>query len=564
VATLHLVAALALGGCQPPGGPDPDPPALGADPGIRVVERLVAESFTPAQESRSLQGMVVAAKPLASRVGAVVLEEGGNAMDAAVATALALTVVEPAMSSIGGRTQVLVRTASGQVEAIDGGNEVVAFFDPALMPPSPDPTVGYGTVAIPGTVAGLAMALERHGTWTFAQALAPAIALAERGFVLTEGQGERWEAAAPHFALYPGSAAHFLKPDGSPYRGGERFRQPALAETLRILAREGPRSFYEGTLAAAIHGDVQSNGGFLTAADLAGYRALEARVVRGTYRDREVLGSDLPASGAWVVRILEILEAMDTGPEAISGSTPPVGSAGWLARVADALVQGFEERDRAWEDAWAPGEASPSAGAPSTPDPESEPAHTTHLSVVDAEGMAVALTQSIGPSFGSAVANPELGFLYASTQGYLATEPGSRPFSSMSPLIVLSGDAPEWVIGGAGARRIISAMVAVLSRGVDGGLDLPEAMAAPRFHALGPRDVRVEVRPGVAWDAEALATLESLGFSVGVSAEPDYFARLHAIRRDAGTGEWVGVADPRRVGAAAPQGVIGAGDEISR
>ena len=541
-------AALASGGCQGPGASAGSGGAADADPGVRVAQRLAMEAPSLAQEARSPLGMVVSAKPLASQVGALVLEEGGNAMDAAVAAALALTVVEPAMSSIGGRTQVLVRTPDGVVEAVDGGNEVVAFFNPALMPNSPDPTMGYGTVAIPGTVAGLAAALERHGTWSLAQVLAPAIALAEGGFVLTEGQGERWEAAAPYFSLYPGSAAHFLRPDGSPYRGGERFRQPVLAETLRTLAREGPSSFYRGSLAAAIHGDVQSNGGFLTEADLAAYRALDARVVRGTYGDREVVGSDLPASGAWVVRILEILEEMQSAAQVETGAAPPVGSPGWVGLLADALVQGFEERDRAWE----AGTTLAGAGLPGA-EPDLEPAHTTHLSAADARGMVVALTQSIGPSFGSHVTNPDLGFLYASTQGYLATEPGSRPFSSMSPLLVLAGGEPEWVIGGAGARRIISAMVAVLSRGIDGGLPLAEAMAAPRFHAQGPRDIRVEDRPEAAWGPEAILALESLGFQVSVSSEPGFFARLHVIQRDGASGDWIGVADPRRVGAAAPQ-----------
>ncbi len=570
------VALLASGGCQGPGASAGSGAAGDADPGVRVAQRLATEAPSLAQEARSPLGMVVSAKPLASQVGALVLEEGGNAMDAAVAAALALTVVEPAMSSIGGRTQVLVRTPDGVVEAVDGGNEVVAFFNPALMPNSPDPTMGYGTVAIPGTVAGLAAALERHGTWSLAQVLAPAIALADSGFVLTEGQGERWEAAAPYFSLYPGSAAHFLRPDGSPYRGGERFRQPVLAETLRTLAREGPSSFYRGSLAAAIHGDVQSNGGFLTEADLAAYRALDARVVRGTYGDREVVGSDLPASGAWVVRILEILEEMRSAAQAETGAAPPVGSPGWVGLLADALVQGFEERDRAWEAATTVAEVGSagvgSAGVNSTgvgsavagstgagpagagllgEEPDMEPAHTTHLSAADAHGMVVALTQSIGPSFGSHVANPDLGFLYASTQGYLATEPGSRPFSSMSPLLVLSGGEPEWVIGGAGARRIISAMVAVLSRGIDGGLPLAEAMAAPRFHAQGPRDIRVEDRPEAAWGPEAILALESLGFQVSVSSEPGFFARLHVIQRDVASGDWIGVADPRRVGAAA-------------
>ncbi|TVP47661.1 MAG: hypothetical protein EA350_04610 [Gemmatimonadales bacterium] len=495
------------------------------------------------QVARSPHGMVVSAKPLASRVGARVLEQGGNAVDAAVATALALTVVEPAMSSLGGRTQILVRAPGGEIVALDGGNEVVASFDPARMPESPDPTVGYGTVAIPGTVAALAEALERWGSWPLARVLEPAIALAEGGFLLTPGQGERWEEAAPLLALHEGSRRHFLRPDGSPYRGGDRFRQPALAETLRTLAREGPETFYRGAMAEAIHADVEGNAGFLTAGDLAGYHAREARVVEGRYRGHRIVGSDLPASGAWVVRILEILEDQ--------GSLPEPGTPAWAGALADALVQGFEERDRAW----AAAAGNQTAGAGGGHDHAGEPAHTTHLSVTDASGMLVALTQSIGPSFGSHVANPELGFLYASTQGYLATEPGSRPFSSMSPLLVFSDGEPSWVLGGAGARRIISAMVAVLSHGIDGGLPLGEAMAAPRFHATGPRELRLETRTGADWGGDAVEALTRLGYNVTTSDVPDYFARLHVIRRDPVSGVWMGAADPRRSGQAVGAGV---------
>ncbi|CAN5638060.1 hypothetical protein BH23GEM11_BH23GEM11_02280 [soil metagenome] len=496
--------------------------------------------------ARSPHGMVVSAKPMASRVGARVLEEGGNAVDAAVATALALTVVEPAMSSLGGRTQILLRAPGGEIFALDGGNEVVASFDPARMPESPDPTVGYGTVAIPGTVAALAEALERWGSWPLERVLAPAIALAEEGFILTPGQGARWEEAAPLLGLHEGSRRHFLRPDGSPYRGGDRFRQPVLAETLRALAREGSETFYRGAMAEAIHADVEGNAGFLTAGDLADYHAREARVVEGRYRGHRIVGSDLPASGAWVVRILEILEAQ--------GPLPETGSPAWAGALTDALVQGFEERDRAWAAASAGTGAGAGAGENAAAGAD-EPSHTTHLSVADADGMLVALTQSIGPAFGSHVAHPELGFLYASTQGYLATEPGSRPFSSMSPLLVFSGGEPSWVLGGSGARRIISAMVAVLSHGIDGGLPLGEAMAAPRFHATGPGELRLETRTGADWGGDALEALARLGYDVTTSEVPDYFARLHVIRRDPGSGAWMGAADPRRSGQAVGAGV---------
>ncbi len=522
-----LLLAPALWACGEDTPPHQGPSAAPAEEAPELHPHH-GHAGTPA---RSPQGMVVSAKPLATEVGAWVLEEGGNAVDAAVATALALTVVEPSMSSIGGRTQILVRNPEGDIHALDGGNEVVAGYDPSLVPDTPDPSMGYGTVAIPGTVAALAQALERWGTWSFERAVAPAARLAEEGFILTGGQGARWEAAAPYLALSSGGATHFLRPDGTPYRGGERFRQPALAATLRMLAREGPEAFYRGEMARAIAQDVASNGGFLTAEDMAEYRVLTSQVVTRRYRTVQVVGSDLPASGAWVGRILELVE--EETPEGFGvGGVPPVGSAPWAGALARALLAGFDERDRAWADA------------------VDEPAHTTHLSVADGEGRLVALTQSIGPAFGSHVAHPEFGFLYASTQGYLVSEPGSRPFSSMSPLFILENGEPTWVLGGAGARRIVSAMVTVLSRGIDGGDSLEEAMAAPRFHALGGPEIRLEERSGARWGEAAREQLSHDGFQVSTSEVPDFFARLHAIRWDAVAGEWVGVADPRRVGSA--------------
>ena len=529
---------------------------VGACTGETTVEDRPAEGNAPSTtlwgtpdgaglEARSPIGMVVSAKPLATDVGARVLEEGGNAVDAAVATALALTVVEPSMSSIGGRTQILVRSPDGAVEALDGGTEVVASFDPTALPESPDPSMGYGTVAIPGTVAALSEALRRWGTWSFARALAPAIELAEDGFPLTEGQGLRWEQAAPHLARSEGASTHFLRPDGTPFRAGDRFRQPALAAALRTLAREGPDAFYQGAMAGAIAEDVAGNGGFLTTTDLAGYRVLPSEVVRRRYRGLEVVGSDLPASGSWVGRILELVE--EETPAGFGGDAPEVGSPAWAGVLARALLAGFQERDQAWTRAVEP--AGPDGSSDSAGSAE-EPDHTTHLSVADSEGYLVALTQSIGPAFGSHVAHPEFGFLYASTQGYLVSEPGSRPFSSMSPLFVFRDGEPEWVLGGAGARRIVSAMVAVLSRGIDGGSSLGEAMAAPRFHALEGPEIRLEERPGVAWGAAAQEGLSAEGFRVSTSDTPDFFARLHGIRWDAEGREWVGVADPRRIGAA--------------
>jgi N-acyl-D-amino-acid deacylase len=538
------------------------------------------EGPTPSSEqvARSSGGMVVSAKPLATDVGAQVLSEGGNAVDAAVATAFALTVVEPSMSSIGGRTQILIRTRDGEFIGVDGGTEVVAGFDPNRMPPAPDPSMGYGTVAVPGTVAALAGALEAYGTWPLSRVLAPAIALAEYGFEVSPAQAERWAGAAPHFALYPGSAAHFLRANGSPWKAGERFRQPALARTLRTLAREGASAFYEGPMAAAIAQDISENGGFVTAEAMGTYRVRPALVARGSYRGHEVVGTYLPASGATVTQILQTLEAFDELEPAVDLGAV-VGTAEWVQLLALALRIGFRDRlehggdhpghlrritSREWalegaremvearKTASHPGGEAGTALAWLVLDEEAlEPAHTTHLSVADGRGGMVALTQSIGPAFGSHVAHPELGFLYASTQGYLVSEPGVRPMSSMAPLLLLRDGEPAYVLGGAGARRIVSAMAAVISRAVDGGAPLDEAFRAPRFHALDGDEVRLEDRSEAAWSREEREKLQGLGAAVSTSAAPGYFARLHAIQRDPATGEYVGVADPRGAGAAA-------------
>jgi gamma-glutamyltranspeptidase / glutathione hydrolase len=188
------------------------------------------------------------------------------------------------------------------------------------------------------------------------------------------------------------------------------------------------------------------------------------------------------------------------------------------------------------------------------PDDAHEPAHTTHLSVVDGAGGAVALTQSVGPNMGAIAAADGLGFLYAATMGYLGAQPaGARPFSSQSPLIVTEEGRTVFVLGAAGARRIIPAIVAVLSRAIDGGTDFSAAMHAPRFHAT-PSRIDVEVRPGTAWPDTALERLRGLGFAAAERDDAPWFGRINGIAWDALAGEYVGVADPRwQGGAAAPR-----------
>jgi gamma-glutamyltranspeptidase / glutathione hydrolase len=515
---------------------------------------LFAPARSTAQEvHRSRSGMVVSGSALASETGAAALARGGNAVDAAVTTAFALSVVEPTMSGIGGRTQILIRTPDGSYHGVDGTTEVPAAYRRGMMPIDDEDAYGWGTIAIPGTIAALAAALEAHGTITLADAMAPAIRLAEQGFELPEDEARRIAAVAGRLGEFEGSRRHFLRADGTPYRAGELFVQKELAAVLRTVAEKGPDAFYSGDIARRMADDVTANGGWLRYEDLAGYRAESAELARGRYRGHELVGTYLPASGATTIQTMQILEHFDVAGHA--------GTAEWIALLARALELAFEDRandlasaEMRVDDATSPQRAKELAarmGSPAAIREEAyEGAHTTHLSVADAKGGVVALTQSVGPTMGSKVATAGLGFAYAATMGYLGDiGPGDRPMSSQSPLIVERDGQPVLVLGGAGARRIISAIVAVLSRVIDEQLELPAAMAAPRLHTTSGR-IDVESHAAAAWADDVVSALRAAGAEVRTRDQAPYFARINAIgwERD---GTLVGVPDPRWSGRAA-------------
>jgi gamma-glutamyltranspeptidase/glutathione hydrolase len=517
--------------------------------------RSVALDVPPSPVARATTGMVVSGSAIASRVGASILEKGGNAVDAAVATAFALSVVEPTMSGIGGRTQLLIRARDGSFHGIDGGTSVPASY-PSGAAPEGDDAHGYKTIGVPGTPAALAQALEQHGTISLAQALQPAIELARDGFILAEAEAERIAGEAGRMAA--STRSFFLKPDGSPYVAGDRFIQADLARTLQTIATDGVRAFYSGRIAELMSRDVKANGGFLEVSDLRDYAADEAKVVHGSYRGYDLHGTYLPASGVTTIETLQILENFDLA--AIAG-TPA-----WAGLLTQALLIAFEDRvtdfgtdeakaarlmskDHARQRAAQIRQSSPRSMPPARQDDGAE--HTTHLSVADRFGGAVALTQSVGPMMGSRVASPQLGFLYAATMGYLGdVRPGDRPFSSLSPMIVTQGGELRYVVGAAGARRIIPALVALLSRAIDQRLAFDQAMAAPRLHAL-PARIDLEKRAPSAWTAGDSAALVGLGFTVRMRGDAPYFARVHGIAYDPRQRAFIGVADPRWQGAAA-------------
>ena len=284
------------------------------------------------QVASSMDGVVVAAQPLAAAAGAEMLGAGGNAADAAVAAAFAISVVEPSMNSIGGRTQILVRLPDGTFAGIDATTQAPATYDPETAPQA---SYGYPTVGVPGAVAGLGRLLRDHGTLPLADVMAPAIALAENGYRLLPGEAIRQGMGAQQLAEFDGSRAHFLTPDGDAREAGDLFTQQDLAATLRTIAEGGEDAFYRGPIAQRIVADMEAHGGAVTASALADYRALDVPVVHGSYRGYELAGTDVPASGAVTIGILHILENFDMAS---------LDSDSWAALVGTVVARAFEER----------------------------------------------------------------------------------------------------------------------------------------------------------------------------------------------------------------------------
>lgn len=505
-------------------------------------------------------GMVVSGSWPATEAGVEILARGGNAVDAAVATAFGLAVAEPTQSGLGGRTQALVWRPDGETFGVDATTEVPAGYDPDSAEPA---EYGYPVIAIPGTVAGLARLHREGGRLPWAEVIRPALALAEGGFALSPGEAARINGIRDDLMRSEGAREAFLKPDGTDWAPGEVLVQPRLARVLRELAEMGPSVFYEGWVADSMAADFARNRGAVAASDLAAYEAAPALVVQGAFGGLELVGTYLPASGATTIEALQILDRL---------SLPGPDSEDRYLAMGRALLAAFEDRETARSDprpaegdaAWITSdsladrraseiEAITGSGAGTSAGVESS--NTSHISVVDGDGMAVATTQSLGPTGGSRVASPGLGFLYAATMGYLdRAQPGDRPWSSQSPLMGLREGRLAFVLGGAGARRIISAMVGTLVRMERDGMELREAMAAPRFH---PSDSWSFEQMDPARDPRGASGARAADLPVVLRPSDTYFARLNAIAVDPLTGRATGVADPRWPWGAAggPEGV---------
>lgn len=527
------------------------------------------------QTSRSNAGAVSAAHPLATEAGVRMLELGGNAADAAVAAAFAIAVVEPSMNSIGGRNQILLRLPDGTVRGIDGTTQAPATYDPDTAPQA---DYGYAVVGVPGAAAGLLRLHAELGSLPLSVVMAPAIDYAENGYRLLPGEARRQASAADQSAEFPATAAIYLKPDGTPRGPGEMLVQKDYANTLKLIAAGGHDAFYRGEIARKIAADMEAHGGAVTLQSLNDYRAVDSRVVRGSYRGYEIVSLDVPSGGVITVQALHVMERFDPRSmteaqwAAVKGQALGIAagelvrmgtdsaaaratSKAWAASVAEQLEvpAGARRTDGPAEAAFPPASwAAPTAASlaylPVQPDDDG---HTTHLTAADGNGMFVALTQTLGPTMGSSVVTPGLGFLYASTLGgYLGrTEPGERARSNISPTLVLKDGQVVLALGGAGGGRIPPGIVQVISRVVDDGMSLADALAAPRVY-MGGGTLEAETSPGTGWTPDEVAEMRALGLTVRENPGVGSFSRVHAIQYDAATGTWIGGADPDWEGSA--------------
>ena len=537
-----------------------------------------------AQEVVGRHGMVASADPLASLAGVEILLQGGNAVDAAVATALAIGVVEPNASGLGGEGYMVIYLADrGEAIAIDfrAAAPGAATWDAFENGP---PSTGWGAVAVPGNVAGLALALERYGTMTWEQVSRPAIRLAEEGFIVTETLEGIILDTYETLLKDPELSSIYLK-DGLPPMAGERLRNPNLAKTLRILAEQGPRAFYEGELAEKIVAAVRAGGGLLSLEDMKNYTAIEREPARGFYRGYEILGAPPPVGGGvGVINALQQLEHFDlSAGEPVSARTIHLitqavrrAHLDHLEYVADPAywdvpVKGLTSREyaamRAAEiDEFQAGPL-PKPGNPWEFEFEEEPVptgayviehyqspSTTHISVVDKYGNAVALTQTLSSFFGAGVAVPDTGIILNNQmQNFNAPGhpnelvPGKRPRTIIAPTIVLKDGKPFLVVGSPGAARIIYAMVHILTNIIDFGMGIQEAIDAPRTYSYATSN-RTEIESRI--PESVREELRAMGYTrIDVRGDYDlYFGGAQAILIDPETGEMRGAADPRRAG----------------
>jgi gamma-glutamyltranspeptidase/glutathione hydrolase len=510
--------------------------------------------------------MVVSVHHLAADAGVEILKAGGNAVDAAVATGFALAVVHPVAGNLGGGGFLLLRTKDGHATFIDFREQapLAATADMYLdakgnVLPAENlqgSIAGYRAIATPGSVAGLAYAEKKYGKLGLARVMAPAIKLAEDGFALTEEEAQ--ELHDPDLARFADTKRIFQR-DGQYYATNEVFKQPELARTLKRIAAD-PADFYHGKLAAELVAEIKKGGGLITLDDLAQYEVKERTPLTGSYHNFTVISAPPPSSGGVVLlSALNILDGFDL--KKLGDRSPE-----WIHLVTEAYRRAYMDRSdylgdpdfnqlpvaeligKKYAAAWRAsitGKATRSAElkrpegflppAPRTAGKRMESPDTTHYSVVDAEGNAVSVTTTLNNGFGSDVTAGSLGFLlndemddFAAKMGVPnmfgliqgpanAIAPRKRPLSSMTPTIVLEDGALRYVLGSPGGARIITTVANIFLSTAEGGLNIQQAVEAPRFHHQYLPD-KLYLEPGFA--PATIDSLKKMGYDVNVGKHP--------------------------------------------
>lgn len=529
---------------------------------------------------RATQGMVASVDVMATQVGVDILKQGGNAVDAAVAVGYALAVTHPQAGNLGGGGFMLLRTKDGATTAIDfremapAGATRDMFLDEQGNPDSKKSLTSPLASGTPGTVAGLSLALEKYGSLPLNSVVRPAIKLAQEGFIVNDALADDLKTygseVLPH---HENSKAIFWK-DGEPLKKGDKLVQQDLANSLTMIAENGPDAFYKGDIARQIAQQMQQNGGLITTDDLAAYQAVERTPVSGEYRGYQIFSMPPPSSGGiHIVQILNILENFDMNKYGF-------GSADAIQIMAEAEKYAYADRSEylgdpdfvnvPWQALTSKTYAKSIAGQidinKAKPSSEIRPGklapyesdQTTHFSVVDKDGNAVAVTYTLNTTFGTGIVAGNTGILRNNQMDDFSAKPGvpnvyglvggeanavgpkKRPLSSMSPTIVVK-DGKTWLVTGSpGGSRIITTVLQMVVNTIDFGMNVAEATNAPRFHHQWlPDELRVE--KGFSPDTlklleqkgQKVALKEAMGSTQSIMVGPD--------------GELYGASDPRSV-----------------
>lgn len=550
---------------------------------LLILTAALAGDIRSGPEVVSPRGVVVSGSPEASQIGCQVLERGGNAVDAAVATAFALAVSLPEAGNIGGGGFMLVAPPGEEPTCFEYRETAPAAAAPDMFEPQESADT-HRAVGVPGTVAGLALAHGRFGRLPWKELVEPAAQLAECGFRVPPRMAADLTAVARQAGSGSELARVYGPPTGAGWQAGDRLRLPDLARTLRRIAAQGPQEFYQGETAQRLVAEMQAGGGLITAEDLASYRAHERRPVHGTFRGYDVYGPPPPSSGGvCLVQALHVLEALDLRRRA-------AGSADALHLTIEALRRAFCDRARWLGDpdfveipghltskqyaAQLAASIDPTRATPSdalAPELLDQPAgdSTTHFSVIDAAGMAVANTYTLEQAYGAKIVVRGAGFLLNNEMGDFNWRPGStdrhgrigtppnviapgkRMLSSQTPVIVRREGQPVLVTGSPGGRTIISTVLCVVLARLEFQQNLPEAVAGPRLHhGWFPDVVRFEAGRDPRF-RQVVAELRRRGHAVDDASGPQ--GEAHSIAVDPSSGSRHAVADPRGEGGASGQ-----------